>query len=407
MKRFVLLLASTALAFLLAACGGGGSSADAPADFKVVAGDGSVTISWTAEPEVVYWIFYGPGSNITTTNWSTTGGKVIANVSSPHVITGLTNDSTYSFTINGRKGGGPGGSGAPTQVAVPKLSGSNWAVNAPLGTGRLNGVSSGATVSGFANVAVGEGGALFASISGGATNQPTNPAAPLDINGICYATAGFVTVGANGSSLYSADAIVFATQTTNTSAALNGCTSTGIAGFVAVGNGGALITAPDGKTWTVQNAGTTNDLRAAAYGNGLYVVVGAGGTILTSPDATTWTKVASGTTADLRGVSVGILNALTTPTYVYVAVGAGGALVTSTDGATWTAQAPISTKDLEDVIYGGQFVAVGAGGTILTSPDGTTWTARTSNTTNDLTGVTRTLTGYTIVGAQGTNLSSF
>lgn len=408
MKRFALLLASTALSFLLAACGGSsGSSADAPPDFKVVAGDGSVTISWTAEPEVVYWIFYGPGSNITTTNWSTTGGRVIAGATSPQVITGLINDSTYSFTINGRKNGGPGGSGAPTQVAVPRLSGANWAVNAPLGTATLRGISSGATVSGFAKLSVGDGGALYANIASGAATQPTNPASPLDINGACYATAGFVTVGANGSSLYSADAIAFTSNTTNTAATLNGCTSNGIGAYVAVGNGGALITATDGKTWAAQNTGTTADLLAAAYGNGLYVAVGKGGTIITSTDGATWKTVASGTTADLRGVAVGILNALTTPSYFYVAVGANGALVTSADGATWTSQAPISTRDLEDVIFGGQFVAVGAGGTILTSPDGLAWTARTSNTANDLFGVTRTLTGYSIVGAQGTNLTSF
>jgi len=59
------------------------------------------------------------------------------------------------------------------------------------------------------------------------------------------------------------------------------------------------------------------------------------------------------------------------------------------------------------VVYGGQFVAVGKAGSLFTSQDGVTWQVRDSGTPNDLTAVTRTLSGYTAVGAAGTNISSF
>ena len=113
-KKLASLAAAFAASLLLSACGGNnGSSAGPPSDFAIQVGDSSVTATWTAEPDVSYWIFYGPGSNITTTNWVASGGKVLTNVTSPTIITGLVNGTTYSFTINGRKSGGPRGEGAP------------------------------------------------------------------------------------------------------------------------------------------------------------------------------------------------------------------------------------------------------------------------------------------------------
>src|SRR5437899_13024467 len=115
MKRIVFAVFSLVLALLAAGCSNKGSSADYPADFKVAPGDGSVTATWTAEPDVEYWIFFGAGPNTNTTNWATTGGRAITNTRTPQIITGLANGTLYSFTINGRKNKGPGGSGAPTQ----------------------------------------------------------------------------------------------------------------------------------------------------------------------------------------------------------------------------------------------------------------------------------------------------
>ncbi len=412
MKKLALLLASLVLAIATAGCSSSGSPADYPANFRVVAGDGSVIVSWTAEPDVQYWIFWGPGNSITTTNWSTTGGRVIANATSPYVVTGLTNDSTYSFTINARKDGGPGGSGAPTQVAVPRIAGPDWAVGTPMGTATLNGVSGGYGATGYASIAVGAGGTIHTSINSAATTTPTNPSAPADLNAIWYGSVGWVATGANGTVLFTQDGTTWTAQTSNTTAHLYGVSSLSVGGFVAVGAGGTLINSSGGTEWTLNTAsGTTSDLYAVTLGTQRFVAVGAGGTIVTSDNGLTWEATPSGTTGDLRGAAYAatstVVDGVAAILSTYVAVGAGGTILRSTDGLAWTAQASPTTNDLNAVTYGGQFVAVGNAGTILTSPDGVTWTPRTSGTTRDLKAVMRTLSGYTAVGAAGTNVSTF
>src|SRR6187402_1038568 len=160
-KRFALALASLAFT-LVAGCGGDkGSMADPPADFRVQAGDGSVIVTWTAEPETEYWLFFGLGSDITTDNWATRGGRAITAATSPRIITGLTNGVGYSFTINARKNKGPGGDGAPSQNVTPMLAGANWAPGAPLGSQKVNTISAGTLVNGFDGVTVGNAGAIY------------------------------------------------------------------------------------------------------------------------------------------------------------------------------------------------------------------------------------------------------
>lgn len=407
-KKLASLAAALAASLLLSACGGSnGSPAGAPADFRVQVGDSSVTATWTAEPDVSYWIFYGPGANITTNNWVTSGGKVLTNVTSPTVITGLINGNTYSFTINGRKSGGPGGEGAPTQVAVPRLAGTNWTVGTTLGTGRLYGVASGPLLTGYATVAVGEGGVIYQTVGGNATAPATNPTAPNDLYSVAFGVAGFVAVGANGTIVQSGDAVNWTTRSSGTSRPLYAVAPV-TGGYIAVGGGGTILTSSDAQTWTVQASGTSADLYGAVGGLSYYAAVGAGGAIVTSADGTTWTTRPSGTTRALRGITIGSFTATgaTTATNVYAAVGDGGTLVTGPDGLAWTLRTPLGAADLSAVRYGGQFVAVGKGGVIYTSPDGTTWTAQVSGTTADLLALTRTLTGYTVTGASGTTLFS-
>lgn len=408
MKFPFLTAAATALALLLGGCGNKGSSADPPANFKATAADASVILTWTAEPDVDYWIFYAPGESITTVNWALSGGAVITKATSPATIGGLTNGRTYSFTINGRKDGGPGGPGAPTQVAVPRLSGTVWTVGTPLGTGMLTGAVNGNLAAGNADVVVGAGGIIYSGINGVALAPVTNPAAPADLNAVWYSSLGFVAAGASGTLLYSLDTTTWSRQTSNTTATLFAGANAGVGGFVAVGAAGTILLSTNGTDWIAAASGTTNHLYGATFGNGRYVVVGANGTILTTIDGTAWTTATSGTTLDLRSVAYAALaDSASNLVFRYVAVGAGGTVLTSIDGTTWTAQAPVTTNDLTAITYGGQFVAVGKGGTILTSLDGLAWETRASGTTNDLTAVSRTLSGYMAVGAQGTIVTSF
>jgi len=109
------------LATFLAACGGGGGSAPPPTGgITATAGDGQVTITWVADAGVDYWLMYAltataidmkspPGNHA----WITSG------VTSPLVITGLANGVTYSFAMNGRTSGGPGGAQTPSVSATP------------------------------------------------------------------------------------------------------------------------------------------------------------------------------------------------------------------------------------------------------------------------------------------------
>jgi hypothetical protein len=411
-KKIAALLASLALVFLTAGCGGSGSSADYPADFKVVAGDGAVIVTWTPEPEVDYWLFWGPGSEITTTNWVISGGTAIPSATTPRVITGLVNGRTYSFTINGRKDGGPGGPGAPTQAVTPQFAGANWSLGEPMGTGRLNGVAGGATPGGYETIAVGENGTIYSRSRFGVTTTPTNPAAPTPLNAISYGTAGWVAVGANGTAVSALDGVTWNTGATGTTANLHGVSAISLGGYVVTGAGGTILLGSVAAVWTpVTASGTTSDLHAATYGNGRWVAVGNAGTIVTSTDGLTWTATPSGTANDLRGIAFAQVTSLVdgalTTTYQFVAVGKAGTVLTSADGLAWTALARFTPNDLNAVIYSAQFVAVGGAGGIFTSPDGTAWTARNSGTANDLTAITRTQLGYSAVGAAGTIVTSF
>ncbi len=411
MKRIALLMASIAVTVMLNGCGDKSSSADAAPDFTAVAGDGFVTLTWTAQPGVDYWLFYAKGTGVTTSNWLSLGGSAVINASSPNTISGLTNGTAYSFTMNARKNGGPGGAGAPTQVVTPRFAGAVWTAGTPLGTGKLNGVSAAATT----NVAVGTGGAIFASINGAAPTAQTNPSTPVDLNATAFSGAGFLAVGNAGTTIFSTDGATWLARTSSTVADLYGIASPGTGAFVTVGAGGSTNFSADGTTWTATTSATTRNLYAAVHGGGRYVAVGAQGTVITSTDGVAWQAVTVNTTNDLRGVSLGVIStttgtgtaAVTTTSNRFVAVGAAGTLLTSSDGLTWTLQAPISTNNIAAVAFGGQYVAVGNAGSIYTSADGITWQVRTSGTANDLAAIARTSGGYAAVGAAGTNLSSF
>lgn len=87
--------------------------------------------------------------------------QIFTNAVSPMVVSNLTNGTLYSFTVNGRIDGGPGGTGSPAVTAIPRLAGGIWVVGTPIGSTNINGIAYGTFF-----VAVGDSGALFTSTDG-------------------------------------------------------------------------------------------------------------------------------------------------------------------------------------------------------------------------------------------------
>lgn len=407
MKRLVAGAIAIIAVLSLAGCKLGGGGASAPTAITVTPGDGYVTVTWDTLPGVDYWLFRAPTtSTLTPENCGTfIGCETTLNASSPQVVTGLVNGITYSFTINGRTGGGAGGPGSVSVTATPRLAGASWSLGTSTGSYDLRGVTHGPAGSIF--VAVGASGAMFSSTDGAAWKALATPLTPANtsMNAAVYG-GHYVAAGEGGVVLLSSDGVAWTQQATPTTKELYALATNGADGYVAVGADSAIIVSNGGSTWTV--AGTVpspaSKLYAVTYGKGKFVAVGAGGILLTSSDGNTWNTVASNTTVDLKGVAYGA--------GLFVAIGASGTLITSTDGATWTAQTAISTNPaLKAVTYGHQFIAVGDIGAVFTSTDGLVWTKQTSNTSDNLYAVTSYLdiyngAGYSVVGTMGRNLSS-
>lgn len=416
------------LALLVASCGGRGSSAPPPAGgITVTPGDGQVVVSWTPDPGVEYWLFSAPTTSISTDNLSNTPGlRGYTNVSSPYVLSGLVNGQTYSFTLNGRYDGGPGGSGTPSVSAVPRSAGDAWTAGGAMGAADMRGVTyGGASTSSAIYLAVGAGGAMYQSsdkVTSASLNwtQIAGSGITANLNAAIYTLSRYLVLGDGGAAYYSSDAVTWLPATSNTTENFNAVASSG-SRVVAVGNNGTIRYSFDGVTWSAASvpAGLTGThLYGVSYtATGLWLAVGAGGTLLTSSDGYSWSAVASGTTADLRGaayralttttITTGSTTTTTTVAAAYVVVGAGGVVLSSTDGSSWTARSSGTTADLQMVTPQlTRFLAVGTGGAVLTSPDGLTWTARTSGTAAALYGVVNAQAQYVAVGAGGVNLYS-
>jgi hypothetical protein len=401
-------LTTALLATVLLAVGcGGGGSAEPPKEGLAVtsATQSTAVVTWNMTAGVEYWLFYGPTSLAPTGTTSADkwigilGGNTIIKATSPATIPGLVNGTQYSFTINARTGGGPGGPVATPVTVTPQAAGSKWvaATPNPMGTADLRGMTVGTAV-----VAVGAKGAMYASadtINWG----PINPVTTNNLNAVAWST-NYFAVGDSGTILQSTDAITWTPRSSGLTKNLYGVATNGSL-TVAVGAGGTIITSADGITWTAATTNpATNDLLSVAYLGAAWYAVGAGGTLMYSSDGLTWVARNTNTTSDLRGVTYGVSSGSATGA-IFVAGGANGTLVTSTDGLTWVVQTlPVTTIYAVDL--GLQFVAVGSGGKIFKSADGLSWTAMDSPTTNDLLAVRYGLSSFMAVGANGTNLYS-
>ena len=413
-RAYLLVLAS---ALLLAACGGSSTpSTPAPpvGGLSVVAGDSQVTVSWKETPGVEYWIFAAPNSpNLSLNNWLATAGSTYRlKVTSPYVVTGLTNGTPYSFFMTGRTNTGPGGDATPTVAATPRLAGSDWASSSTLNTGTPTGLTYGSYLDIASNtvlytyLAVGNGGKMFRAADFNTWTAIT-PVVNVNLHAAEYSFAKFIAVGAGGTTLYSTDSKIWTQSTKITPQNLNAIAANGSLA-IAVGDSGAIVTSKDAITWSVATSvPTTNNLYGISYTSaGNWVAVGAGGTILTSGDGLTWTAQKSGSSADLKGVGsmTNFTNNVTS--YQFVVVGANGTILSSPDAVSWTAQSANTKANLNALSTTNQFLAVGSEGTVLISMDGITWKSQASQTTANLTNLLRAQNMYIAVSNTGSIIYS-
>ncbi|PCC68500.1 Uncharacterized protein SAMN02745121_05202 [Nannocystis exedens] len=145
---------------------------------------------------------------------------------------------------------------------------------------------------------------------------------------------------------------------------------------VAVGEGGAIARQAGGGAWTAQASETDASLRGVDFTRGETVVaVGDGGVIVRSTDAgQTWTVIDAGVTDDLAGVACSEVGTC-------VAVGDGVLLLSTDAGASWAppTDAPPELGALRAVAHEPHvidtFIAVGLAGAVVLSEDGQTWRA--------------------------------
>jgi len=391
-RAYLLVLAS---ALLLAACGGNSTSSTPPppaGGLSVVAGDSQVTLSWKETPGVEYWIFAAPNNpDLVLSNWLATAGSTYRlKVTSPYVVTGLSNGTPYSFLMTGRINNGPGGDATPTVSATPRFAGSEWTSSSTLNTG----TPSGLTYGGYADIAtntvqytylaVGNGGAIYRSADLN-TWTAISPIVNVNLHAVEYGLAKFLAVGAEGTILYSADSNIWKQTTKITPQNLNAISTKGSL-TIAVGDNGAIVTSKDDITWTMATSVPTSaNLYGITYTRaGNWVTVGSGGTILTSSDGLTWTAQKSGSSADLKGVGsiTSFTNNLTSNQFIVV--GANGTILSSPDAVSWTAQSANTQANFNALSSTNQFLAIGSGGTVVSSLDGITWKSQASQSTANL-----------------------
>jgi len=130
MKKFLsYLLLLSLLTFFVSACSSKNAEPNTPGEqyrkdliIRADAGDGQVTLEWQMDPNAVtYNIYYleNPGHTPTTTEMQQNGTKITGVKSAPYIVTGLTNGTTYYFTMSGTNSGGESYLQKPLVYATP------------------------------------------------------------------------------------------------------------------------------------------------------------------------------------------------------------------------------------------------------------------------------------------------
>jgi len=421
------ILAAASLIGLSACQGKSDPPGSAPANVQAFEGDGAVLVTWDAMPDLVYWIFFQPGTDVTAAE---IGSIAIKNAVTPRAVIGLVNDTQYAFVMNATQRDSAAGPSSPVVTAKTRLAGDFWTVGTtPIAPQNLNALALG----GNRFVTVGNAGAIFyGDFNYGSSNPlgvtawtpPLTPPTAADLSAVIF-NGTFVALGTNGAVLTSGDGFTWTVQHVVSSAVVTGLNGLafgfiqGAPTYIAVGNGGQMYTTSDlTKEWTLDtSANTTSHLTSIALLNGAFFVTGANGTLLLNKgDGTGWSAVATG----------GVTSTLRSATFMpnaplgavrFVAVGDGGTILTSTDAAVATSWTPVAlppvTQNLLSVTVGGatgfRFLAVGQGGAAVFGDSvinslpvsNIQWNAASQPPTSDLSSVLFLVGQYLAVGPAG------
>lgn len=401
MKSLRLLLPLPLIAALVA-CGGKGSSAPAPTDFRVEAQDSQLHMTWTALPGAEYWVFCAPNATMIDSHSPSathSGWYYFTKIyTGDYYATGLSNGTSYACTVNGRYDGGAGGADAAPVVKTPGYAGATWSAgNTSALTGMAVrsvavGLPSGQGLTADQFVAVGTGGKLAVS-SALATSAAVTWVTPsqaasgvtADLNAVSFYVPGnrFVAVGDDGQ-------VVYATTTSSWTAvsmpsaagvSMKAVASSGSPLIAVGGNGSAqgviYSSADSAGSWSQVAGISTNTLRSVVYvpdATPYWIAVGNGGVVLRSTDGATWaTSTPVGTAVNFTSVAVlpvtDSSNVVTA--YRVVAVANDGSAWSSTNAntisPTWTSSAVASYPLVAVFAAKGQFMAVDAAGNAYTS----------------------------------------
>ncbi len=199
------------------------------------------------------------------------------------------------------------------------------------------------------------------------TKQESGTSAPLF--GVTYTGNIFVAVGDAGTVLTSSDGNTWTSRFGNTSVTLYAVTY-GNGTFAAVGSNNTIIASSDGVTWQQQIVPGAIEIRGIAYGNNTFVAGGIGGIVI-SKNGVDWVEPSPGTSGDIEAVYYS--------NGVFVTVGGGGSRMISVDGRVWGGISIATSLRLKGIVSGnGIFAAVGAEGVVVTSADAKLWIERYS-----------------------------
>lgn len=220
---------------------------------------------------------------------------------------------------------------------------------------------------------------------------------------------GEATTGGNGVVMTSPDGIHWINRDSNAKSADLRAVAFGNGIYVAVGREGATVSSSDGLQWTLRNGFQNYELYAVTYGNGRFVASGLSREngeilLLTSVYGTAWTV--QGTAEDRDDPETGFrtVESLVFGNGLFVGVG-DRIVITSPDGTNWHNH--VIEEWLTGVAYAdGTFVAVSQEGAILASNNGVKWVRKRSRTKESLRSVAGGNGLWIAVGSSGTVLTS-